>query len=54
MQLTKKDKLDYITGGKSKKPSGITKSDVRGVVVSEKHDMNFYVFLWRKAVSSYM
>ncbi len=32
----------------------ITKGDVRDVVGSEKHVMNFYVFIWRKAVSSYM
>jgi hypothetical protein len=30
------------------------KGDVRGVLGSEKHVMNFCVFIWRKAVSPYM
>ncbi len=29
----------------------ITKGDVRSVVGSEKHVVNFYVFIWRKAVN---
>ncbi len=29
----------------------ITKGDVRGVVGSEKHVVNFYVFIWRKVVN---
>jgi hypothetical protein len=31
-----------------------TKGDVRGVVVSEKHVRNFFVFIRKKAVSSYI
>ncbi len=45
-----------LSAANSKRVLGIVhcKGDVRGALGSEKHEMNFYVFIWRKAFSSYM
>jgi hypothetical protein len=42
------------TPSKSFQALTITNSDVRGVLGSEKHVRNFYVSIWREAVSSYV